>query len=313
MRQATDELRSKDEVTADLATGPELRPGPARRAAAGRRPAPDRRRRRRRRGPRAGDQAGRHAGPAPRGRRHAGRPHAQPPVEAAAARGGGRQHGRGRARARLPGPGALAPLPLPLRRDGRARPRREGGDPRADLRRGRARDHRRARSFRYDTLVIAVGSVVNDFGTPGVKEHAIALDQTRAGGAVQPAPGQRLHPRARPGGAGAAGAAACRDHRRRRDGDRALGRAAPHRPGGGRLRARPGGPGEGHQDHADRGRGPDPAGLAAAGLGGGARACCGTWVSRSAPGRGSARCGRTACSSPTAASSRRSSSSGRPA
>ena len=28
----------------------------------------------------------------------------------------------------------------------------------------------------YDTLVIAVGSVSNDFGTPGVKEHAIALD-----------------------------------------------------------------------------------------------------------------------------------------
>lgn len=28
----------------------------------------------------------------------------------------------------------------------------------------------------YDTLVIAVGSISNDFGTPGVKEHAIALD-----------------------------------------------------------------------------------------------------------------------------------------
>jgi NADH dehydrogenase len=32
------------------------------------------------------------------------------------------------------------------------------------------------RSFRYDTLVVAVGSGSNDFGTPGVKEHAIALD-----------------------------------------------------------------------------------------------------------------------------------------
>ena len=32
------------------------------------------------------------------------------------------------------------------------------------------------RSFRYDTLVIAIGSGSNDFGTPGVKEHAIALD-----------------------------------------------------------------------------------------------------------------------------------------
>ncbi|MGB7890265.1 MAG: hypothetical protein WBL55_28650, partial [Xanthobacteraceae bacterium] len=28
----------------------------------------------------------------------------------------------------------------------------------------------------YDTLVIAVGSMSNDFGTPGVWEHAIALD-----------------------------------------------------------------------------------------------------------------------------------------
>jgi NADH:ubiquinone reductase (H+-translocating) len=32
------------------------------------------------------------------------------------------------------------------------------------------------RSFRYDTLVMAVGSLTNDFGTPGVKEHAIALE-----------------------------------------------------------------------------------------------------------------------------------------
>ncbi len=32
------------------------------------------------------------------------------------------------------------------------------------------------RSFVYDTLVIAIGSVGNDFGTPGVKEHAIMLD-----------------------------------------------------------------------------------------------------------------------------------------
>jgi NADH:quinone reductase (non-electrogenic) len=32
------------------------------------------------------------------------------------------------------------------------------------------------RSFHYDTLVIAVGSQSNDFGTPGVREHAISLD-----------------------------------------------------------------------------------------------------------------------------------------
>lgn len=32
------------------------------------------------------------------------------------------------------------------------------------------------RSIKYDTLIIAVGSVSNDFGVPGVKEHCIALD-----------------------------------------------------------------------------------------------------------------------------------------
>jgi len=32
------------------------------------------------------------------------------------------------------------------------------------------------RSFTYDTLVIAVGSISNDFGTPGVAEHAIKLE-----------------------------------------------------------------------------------------------------------------------------------------
>ena len=32
------------------------------------------------------------------------------------------------------------------------------------------------RAFRYDTLVIAVGSVSNDFGTPGVADYAMALD-----------------------------------------------------------------------------------------------------------------------------------------
>jgi NADH:quinone reductase (non-electrogenic) len=32
------------------------------------------------------------------------------------------------------------------------------------------------RSYPYDTLVIAIGSMTNDFGTPGVKENAIMLD-----------------------------------------------------------------------------------------------------------------------------------------
>jgi NADH dehydrogenase len=34
------------------------------------------------------------------------------------------------------------------------------------------------RSFHYDTLVIAIGSVSNDFGTPGVAEYAVPLDTT---------------------------------------------------------------------------------------------------------------------------------------
>jgi NADH:ubiquinone reductase (H+-translocating) len=32
------------------------------------------------------------------------------------------------------------------------------------------------RTISYDTLVIAIGSEGNDFGTPGVREHAISLD-----------------------------------------------------------------------------------------------------------------------------------------
>ena len=36
-----------------------------------------------------------------------------------------------------------------------------------------------ARSFPYDTLVLAIGSHTNDFGTPGVKEHARRLETAR--------------------------------------------------------------------------------------------------------------------------------------
>jgi NADH:ubiquinone reductase (H+-translocating) len=43
------------------------------------------------------------------------------------------------------------------------------------------------RVFRYDTLVISIGSLTNDFGTPGVKEHAIALET--------PAQASRFHRR----------------------------------------------------------------------------------------------------------------------
>ena len=39
-----------------------------------------------------------------------------------------------------------------------------------------------ARGIAYDTLVIAVGSRTNDFGTPGAREHAIALDDPEEAG-----------------------------------------------------------------------------------------------------------------------------------
>jgi NADH dehydrogenase len=38
-----------------------------------------------------------------------------------------------------------------------------------------------SRTVPYDTLVVAVGSQSNDFGTPGAARHAIALDSARRG------------------------------------------------------------------------------------------------------------------------------------
>ena len=40
----------------------------------------------------------------------------------------------------------------------------------------RGREVIAARSIPYDTLVLALGSTTNDFGTPGAAEHAISLD-----------------------------------------------------------------------------------------------------------------------------------------
>ena len=52
------------------------------------------------------------------------------------------------------------------------------------------------RRLGYDTLVIAVGSVLNDFGVPGVREHCLFLDSP-AGGRAHPPAGVRPLP-ARP-------------------------------------------------------------------------------------------------------------------
>ena len=51
------------------------------------------------------------------------------------------------------------------------------------------------RTFPYDTLVIAVGSESNNFGTPGVREHAISLDTPLEAKRFHAPPGQCLYPR----------------------------------------------------------------------------------------------------------------------
>jgi NADH dehydrogenase len=112
------------------------------------------------------------------------------------------------------------------------------------------------REFSYDTLVMAVGSLTNDFGTPGAKEYAISLET--AGQA------ERFHRRlvnayirAQRSRAAASGAAAGRDHRRRRDRSGTRGGAARrrarrvHQPGPHRS--------ERTQVDSDRGRRPDSA------------------------------------------------------
>ena len=65
--------------------------------------------------------------------------------------------------------------------------KRRAVDGGAVRRRGRRPGHAAARRFDYDTLVIAVGSRTNDFGTPGAREYAIALDD--------PAEAERFHRR----------------------------------------------------------------------------------------------------------------------
>ena len=82
----------------------------------------------------------------------------------------------------------------------------------------------------YDTLVIAIGSLSNDFGTPGVERiHAIKLESRRPTRKDSTTHGQRLHPRERPADAAAAGATENGDHRRRRDRRRTRRGTASHR------------------------------------------------------------------------------------
>src|SRR5215469_8224778 len=93
------------------------------------------------------------------------------------------------------------------------------------------------RSVGYDTLVIAIGSITNDFGTPGVARACGAAGNPGPSGAVQPAPHQCLPARADAGRPDPGGPASRRDHRCRRDRHRTGRRAASHVARSGCVRA----------------------------------------------------------------------------
>ncbi len=85
-----------------------------------------------------------------------------------------------------------------------------------------------ASSIRYDTLVLALGSTTNDFGTPGAAEHAISLDTPQQAALFHSRLlNACLRANAQDGPA-AARAAAYRHHRCRCHRRRACRRAAQH-------------------------------------------------------------------------------------
>ena len=189
---------------------------------------------------------------------------ARAPVEAAAARGRRRQHGPGRQRDRLPGAGLLARLHLSRRRDDRARPAAPELVHVGPFVDEEGRQVTAAQEIGYDTLVIAVGSLTNDFGTPGVKAHAIALETADEAARFH----RRLvnaciraHIQKEPL---ATRSAAGRHHRRGRHRGRACGRAAQDDAPARRLRPRPHRSRHGHQAPPDRGRAAHPAAAARA-------------------------------------------------
>ena len=108
------------------------------------------------------------------------------------------------------------------------------------------------RVFGYDTLVVSVGSLSNDFGTPGVAEHAMKARDGRRRAALPHAGHQRLHPRPCAGHAAAPRAIEGGDHRRGRNRRRAGGGTAPHDARDGRFRAGPRRCRQGHPRQRDR-------------------------------------------------------------
>ena len=117
------------------------------------------------------------------------------------------------------------------------------------------------RTLPYDTLVLCVGSVSNDFGVPGAAQHPICLDTLEDA--------ERFHRRllavcVRADGraaAGAAGACAHRHHRCRRDRRRARRGNPPDHPRARGLRSRSSQSRAGHPVDAARGFAADPAAI----------------------------------------------------
>ena len=71
------------------------------------------------------------------------------------------------------------------------------------------------RTIPYDTLIIAIGSEGNDFGTPGVRDYAISLDTPVQAKRFHTSLVNASHPGACTRDAPAAGAASRGDYRRR--------------------------------------------------------------------------------------------------
>ena len=208
-----------------------------------------------------------------------------PYLEAAAAFHRGRQPAPLAARAELSGAGPLASFPLSQRRDDRSRSRRARPSRWRRFRTKRAARSAREPRLAYDTLVIAVGSVTNDFGTPGAEEYAVPLETPeqasrfnrrlvnaclRANTQDEPIRPGQLHVAII--GAGATG-------------HRARGRAAPHRARDRRLRARPDRSRTRLAHHPDRGGRPHPSGPAASASRMRRRTCWRSSASRCAPAR----------------------------
>ena len=117
------------------------------------------------------------------------------------------------------------------------------------------------RGIPYDTLVIAIGSVTNDFGTPGAAEFAVPLETAEQAVRFHHRlvnAGLRAQAQSEPIHAGQLHVAIIGVAHRHGIGRRALPERARH----GRLRPRSGRSRQGHSHHPGRGGGPDSAGAA---------------------------------------------------